>query len=264
MKILLGFIRTAFHDAAIYRIDFWFSLLSVFFMMYANYAIWNILYRQSPGAFGVDLEQMTTYAVLGVLLFPILGTTNRIRHHIATQVRAGSLEVDLMKPLDFMLHMLSRNVGEVAVQMVTRGVPGLLFGYLVLGIRLPASGLTAVVFAVCLALGYLVFFGVNFLIGMLAIVTHDIRSYNWAYSSLIRFTSGEVIPLWLFPPALGAIVAVLPFQAIYFVPLSIYVGAYGGSLGRAIVTQTLWATGVLLFCRYIWHHFQRRITVQGG
>lgn len=264
MKILYGFIRTAFHDAAIYRIDFWVSLLSVFFMMYVNYAIWYILYRQSPGAFGVTLQQMTTYGALGVLLFPILGTTNRTRHYIATQVRAGSLEVDLMKPLDFMLHMLGRNIGEVAVQLLTRGLPGLLFGYLILGIRLPATAQTAVAFAVCLVLGYLIYFGVNFLIGMLAIVTHDIRSYNWAYNSLIRFTSGEVIPLWLFPPVLGAIVAVLPFQAIYFVPLSIYVGAYPGSLAAAIGTQVLWATAVLLSCRFIWHHFQRRITVQGG
>lgn len=43
MKILYGFIRMAFHDAAIYRLDFWISLLSVFFLMYVSYAIWFIV-----------------------------------------------------------------------------------------------------------------------------------------------------------------------------------------------------------------------------
>jgi ABC-2 type transport system permease protein len=264
MKIVFGFVRTAFHDAAIYRIDFWFSLLSVFFMMYASYSIWYILYQQSPNAFGVDLEQMTTYGVLGMLLSPILGATMRTRNYIATQVRTGSLEIDLMKPLDFMLHMLARNIGEVAVQVVTRGLPGLLFAYLVLGIRVPSSAGAVLAFVVSLVLGYLVYFGVNFMIGMLSIVTADVRTYTWAYNSLIRFTSGEVIPLWLFPPLLGTIMAALPFSAIYFVPMSIFVGAYPGDLAGALLLQIFWAVAILLMCRLIWLKFQRRVTVRGG
>lgn len=264
MKILYGFVRTAFHDAAIYRIDFWVSLISVFFLMYASYSIWFILYQQSPNAFGVDLQQMTTYGALGMLLGSIMGVTNQVRHYIATQVRAGSLEIDLMKPLDFMLHMLGRNVGALSVQLLARGIPGLVFAYFVLGIQLPANLQVGLAFVVSLVFGYLVFFGVNFLIGMLAIVTHDIRSYGWLYGSVIRFTSGEMVPLWLFPSVLGAIVTALPFQAIYYIPLSIYVGAYPGSLVWAIFTQLLWAAGVLLFCRFVWRHFQRRIAVQGG
>lgn len=35
MKVALGFVRTAFRDAAIYRVDFWLGLLSAFFVMYA-------------------------------------------------------------------------------------------------------------------------------------------------------------------------------------------------------------------------------------
>ncbi len=207
---------------------------------------------------------MTTYGVLGILLTSVLGVTNRTRHYIATQIRAGSLEIDLMKPLDFMLHMLARNIGELSVQVLTQGLPGLLFAYVFLGVRQPTDPWAGLAFVVSLVLGYLVYFGVNFLIGMLAIVTHDVRSYGWLYGSLIRFTSGQMIPLWLFPPVLGAILAFLPFQAIFFVPISIYVGAYPQSLLWALFTQALWATGVLLFCRYIWRHFQRRVTVQGG
>jgi ABC-2 type transport system permease protein len=232
--------------------------------MYVSYSIWDILYRQSPNAFGVDLQQMTTYGVLGILLGSVLGVANRAQRYIATQVRAGSLEIDLMKPLDFMLHMLGRNIGELCVQLLTSGLPGLLFAYLFLGLRLPANPRLGFAFLLSLALGYLVFFGINFLLGMLAIVTHDIRSYGWLYGSLIRFTAGQMIPLWLFPPLLGAIVAALPFQAIYFTPISIYIGAYPGSLGWVLLKQLLWAGGVLLFCRFVWRHAQRRITVQGG
>jgi ABC-2 type transport system permease protein len=264
MRVLLGFVRTAFRDAAIYRVDFWIGLLSIFFVMYAIYSIWFILYQQSPGAFGVDLQQMTTYGVLGVLLSPIMHSSTQTRNYIAAQVRSGSIEIDLMKPLDFMLHMLVRNVGEVCVMLVLRALPGFLFAYLVLGIRLPATPESGFAFGVSVLLGYLVYFGINFLIGLLSLVTHDIRSYTWAYSAIVRFASGEAIPLWLFPPLLGAIVGALPFQAIYFVPMSIYVGVYERSLAWTLLGQALWVVGVLLFCRLIWWRCQRRIVVQGG
>jgi ABC-2 type transport system permease protein len=264
MRILRGFIRTAFRDAAIYRIDFWLSLLSVFFLMYAIASIWAILYRQSPNAFGVTLRQMMTYGVLGVLLAPIMQTTGQARSYIANQVRSGLIEIDLMKPLDFMAHMLARNVGEVCVLFVLRVIPGFLFAVLFLGIQLPASPVSAAAFGVSVAFGYLVFFGINFMIGLLALITHDIRSYTWAYNAIARFASGELIPLWLFPPLLGAIVGALPFQAIYFVPMTIYIGAHTDSLATTLFTQLGWVVGVLLVCRLVWQRCQRRIAVQGG
>ena len=263
-RVQVGFIRTAFRDVAIYRVDFWIGLLSTFFVMYAIASIWFILYQQAPNAFGVTLQQMTSYGVLGVLLSPVMQAATRTRNYIASQVRSGSIEIDLMKPVGFLAHMLARNIGEVAVIVLLRGVPGFVFAFLVLDMQLPADARHAVACGVSVALGYLVSFGISFLIGLLSLVTHDIRSYNWAFSALIRFASGEVIPLWLFPPLLGAIVAALPFQAIYFVPLSIYVGAQQGNLAQTLLSQGLWVAGVLACCQLAWLGCQRRIVVQGG
>lgn len=264
MLILRGFIRTAFRDAAIYRVDFWIGLLSVFFVMYAIASIWSILYQQSPGAFGVDRQQMITYGVLGIVLGPIMSTTSQTRTYIANQVRSGSIEIDLVKPLDFMLHMLARNIGELCVIFLLRAVPGFLFAHFALGMRLPPSLGNAAAFGLSVALGYLVYFGLNFLMGLLSLITHDVRSYTWAYNSLVRFASGEAIPLWLFPPVLSALLYALPFQAIYFVPMSIYVGAYTSSLAWALGGQALWMVAVLLICRLAWRRAQQWIVVQAG
>lgn len=264
MKILHAFIRAAFHNAWIYRLDFWLITPGLFIMMYASYSIWSILYQQSPHAFGMDLERMTTYGVLGILLIPVMRSAMRIQYYIAEQVRLGTLELDLMKPLDFMFHMLSRSVGDLGVALLTRGVPGLIFAYLFLDFRPPASAQAGLAFLASLALGYLVIFVLSFLMGMLSIVTLDIRSYAWAYHSLVRFASGQVVPLWMFPPTLAVIAAALPFQAVYFVPMSIYIGAYEGSLGNALLSQAAWAAGLFLAARLIWTRVQRRVTIQGG
>lgn len=125
MRIIYAFIRTAFHNTFIYRLDFWVRQVSVFIMMYAFYSLWSILYRQSPNAFGMDLERMTTYGVLGVLLGPIMDSATSTWWYIGEQVRMGTLELDLMKPLDFILHMLFRNLGEFCVTLFMRGLPSL-------------------------------------------------------------------------------------------------------------------------------------------
>jgi len=264
MNVLFAFIRAAFHNAWIFRLDFWLITPGLFIMMYARHSLWSILYQQSPHAFGMGLERMTTYGVLGVLLIPIMRSAMRIQYYIAEQVRLGTLELDLMKPLDFMFHMLSRSVGDLGVELLTRLAPGVLFAYLFLGFRPPISVQAGLAFLVSLALGYLVIFVLSFLMGMLSIITLDIRSYTWAYNSLVRFASGQVVPLWMFPPALAAIAAALPFQAVYFVPMSIYVGAYEGSLKNALLSQAAWAVGLFLAARLIWARVQRRVTIQGG
>lgn len=264
MKVLYAFMHAAFHNAWIFRLDFWLITPGLFIMMYANYSLWSILYRQSPHAFGMDLERMTTYGVLGVLLMPIMRTAWITQYYIAEQVRQGTLELDLMKPLDFMWHMFSRNLGQLGVELLLRFVPGLIFARLFFDFKLPPNAQAALAFLTSLALGYVVLFGISFLFGLLSIVTMDIRSYAWAFNSIVRLASGQLVPLWMFPPALAAIAAALPFQAVYFVPMSIYVGALQSSLAKALLSQVAWAVGLFLAARFFWARVQRRITIQGG
>jgi ABC-2 type transport system permease protein len=264
MKVIYAFIRAAFHDSAIYRFEFWGWVLATFIMMYASYSLWAILYRQDPNAFGLDLARMTTYGALGMLLIPILEAAATPQYYIAEKVRQGTLELDLVKPLNFILHMLYRSLGEFCAQLLLVGVPGLAFASLFLGFQPPVSWQAGVGFAASLALGYLIFFGVSMLMGMLSALTLDIRSYSWAYWSLVSFTSGQLVPLWLYPPLLGAIAAALPFKSIFFVPMSIYIGAQEGSMAGALLSQVVWAAGVFVLVHLAWVRVQRRIVIQGG
>jgi ABC-2 type transport system permease protein len=264
MRVLKAFIRRAFATTFIYRLDFWLYTLGMFIMMYATYSIWSILYQQSPDAFGMDIERMRTYGVLGVLLMIVMDSAMMTQWYIAEQVRQGTLELDLLKPLDFMFHMFCSNAGALIVELLVVLLPNLIFAYLVLDFKPPADANAALGFLASLALGYLIFFFANFTVGLLSIITLDIRSYAWAYNSLIRFTSGQIVPLWMFPAPLAAIIGVLPFQAVFFVPMSIYIGAHEGSITGALAFQAAWAVGLFALARLFWTRVQRRITVQGG
>lgn len=262
MKIFWAFIRQAFHFASIYRFNFFVDMLLTFVRMYGIYWVWRILYTQKPGAFGVDMNQMITYGVLGIAMQTFMWS--RVERYIANQVKSGAIDTDLMKPLDFHVHMLARSVGEV----ITGGVlalPALIISYVVLGVSLPANPGTAAAFFLSVVLGFLVIFHLNFMLGTLAVFTMDIRHIRWAYNSTVRFFGGQMVPLWLFPPALATIASVLPFQSTFSIPMSIYIGKLVGmDLVKALGFQCTWMVVLIVCSRLLWTQAHRRLVVQGG
>jgi ABC-2 type transport system permease protein len=231
--------------------------------MYSVYWVWKTLYTQSPGAFGVSLEQMVTYGILGMTLEIFLDVGPE--WYMATQVRTGAIDTDLMKPLDFHFHMLARSAGEMLFGLGILALPAFVIGYYLFDLRLPGDAITTLLFAVSLLFSFFVFFHISFLLGTLTVVTLDIRSISWAYYSLVSFFSGQIVPLWLFPDFLRKISELLPFQAIYYIPMSIYIKTLSGRDAlQALGLQAFWAIVLVLFSRWAWSRVHARLTVQGG
>lgn len=263
MKLYWSFARAIFANAAIFRFEFWMRLVSLSLWMYSISRVWHILFTQRPGAFGVTLEQMVTYGVLGVLMESLLDVGPE--WYMSEQVRTGKIDTDLMKPVDFHGLMLAMASGEVFFNLGVLAIPGLALAYFFLDVRLPGDPLTAALFVVSVVLGFLVLFHIAFLLGSLSIVTLDIRSFAWAYYSLVGFFAGQMVPLWLFPDFLRRIAEVLPFQSIYFIPMSIYVGTLTGARAlQGLGLQMLWAALLLVASRWVWGRVHRRLVVQGG
>lgn len=248
----------------IYRFDFWLRVSTILLLMYSTRWLWTALYTQRPGAFGVTLEQMVTYGVLSMAiqnLFYAFG----VQYYISRQVRSGSIDVDLMKPLDFHLHMLARGAGEMLFRLFIFILPCILCGYLFFGMQPPITALAGVWFAVALLIGYLVCFHLEFVLGTVSLVTIEVHSIDWAFNALTRFFSGQFIPVWLFPGLLGTLARLLPFGALFATPLSIYTGVVSGkAILPAIGLQLVWLAVLVLISRWLWGRIQMRIVSQGG
>jgi ABC-2 type transport system permease protein len=263
MKIFWSFARQTFQFIVAYRFEFFMELILTVVRMYGIYWVWRILYTQRPGAFGVDLAQMTTYGVMGMALEMFIWS--RPQWYMATQVKSGAIDTDLMKPLDFHLYMLARSVGEMFIGVAVLGLPALLIAYIFLGVQFPTDVWAGLLFVLSLVLGFLLLFHLNFILGSLAIVALDIRHISWAYFSVIRFLGGQIVPLWLFPPVIAAIAEVLPFKGTYYIPITIYIGKLTGMDAiRALEFQVVWLVALVLLSRLLWSWAHRRLVVQGG
>ena len=263
MKTFWAFARQHFHATAMYRVDFWLRVASTFILMYGIRWVWIALYAQNPGAFGVTLQQMVTYGVLSMAIENLFYTGPL--YYIAHQVRSGAIDSDLLKPLDFHFHMLARSTGEMFFRVIVIALPAWVAGYFLFDLQLPSTLQTEFLFVVALLLGYLINFHLDFLLGSISLLTLDIHSIDWAFQATARFFSGQFVPLWLFPSALGIVANVLPFRSIFSTPLSIYTGVLKeDAIILALRFQLVWLIVLLLASRWLWGRVQTRIVSQGG
>lgn len=264
MKVFWAFARQSFQTGMIYRFDFWLRVSTVLLLMYSIRWVWIALYAQRPGAFGVSLEQMVTYGVLSMAVVNLFYSFG-VQYYISGQVRSGAIDVDLLKPLDFHIHMLARSAGEMLFRLFVIILPAMLCGYLFFGLQPPVTYEAGFLFVVTLLIGYLISFHLGFLLGALSLLTLEIHSIDWAFDALTRFFSGQFVPLWLFPGLLGTLAALLPFGSLLATPLSIYTGVLSGdAILPAIGLQLFWLAALALTSRWLWGRIQARIISQGG
>lgn len=265
MKLFWGFTRMAFHQLAMYRLEFWMEIFGNIVRMAAAYWLWTTLYTQQPGAFPVTLDQIVTYGILALVINSFLDFAGDSQWYIQEKMRTGALQMDLLRPLDFHLHMLARNAGQTLFTILILGLPGYVIGLVLFGLRLPASLADGLLFLVSLLPAYLISFSLGFLLGMIAIYATQVGQMAWFYYSIVGLLSGQFIPLWIFPTALQQVVRLLPFQSMIGLPVSIYIGQF--SLPQALsvlALQSAWAAVLLGLSRLMWGRAYAHLTLQGG
>jgi ABC-2 type transport system permease protein len=266
MSLFWIFSRQQFYLQSTYRINFWTEMFSVFLELYVVYTLWNVLFTQSPTGFGnVTLPQMITYAMLGMLLGSVLEIYSGAHTYIQQQVRMGAITTDLMKPIDFMFQVMARDFGATVVRLTFYLVPPFLIAYFLFDLMLPTSLLQVLAFALSLVQAWVILFFCNFLFGLISFKTLDLTGFSFTYWAMVRFASGQIIPLWMYPDFLQPLLYALPFQAVFYTPLAIFTGLHsGGAIGNALLIQTAWIVGLFIATRLIWSRIHRHLVVQGG
>lgn len=259
-----AFVRSEFYNLSIYRVSFWMNFVYTFLMMYSVGYVWRALYAANATATGVDLAQMISYAVLGVALEAVMHPARGPQNYMMEQVRKGTIEMDILKPIDFQFYMFAKNAGHMAVRFVFLVLPSFIAAYFFFSLQLPKM-MEFFGFVCSLVLALIVSFHLNFMLGLLAMITMNIKNINWGYNAVLRFFSGQMVPLWIFPGILGTISCLLPFRCIYAIPMSIYIGNHSGTgiLG-ALGIQAVWVVLLGIASRLLMRYVFGRVMIQGG
>ena len=268
MKVFRAFLKTELRSAGLYRVDFLLKVLYSMVAMYGVRSLWVALYAQDPVMDRRPLPSMLTYAMLAValdIIFYPSALDTAPQNYLAQQVRTGRIDADLLRPLDLQKQLLARNSGAALFGAVFLVVPAWILGVLFFGMELPSNAIYGTAFFISAILSFMILFSLNFLLGLVCFVTTNIRQITMAYSGILTILSGKLIPNWLYPEWMQALIALLPFRCIFETPLNLYTGAVANKeIAFSLLLQTAWVVVLFVLGKTFWNSVHKRLAVQGG
>ncbi|GHC12028.1 MULTISPECIES: ABC transporter permease [Streptomyces] len=228
-------------------------------LVYTYLALWD----EKPQLGGYDQAQAVTFVWLGQALLAALAIGGGgFEDELMDRIRTGDIAVDLYRPADLQLWWLAADAGRAVFQLLGRGVVPFAFGSLFFPVALPREVSTWAAFLVAVGLGALVSFALRYLVALSAFWLMDgsgVLHMAWIAG---LFCSGMLLPLNVFPGALGEVVRALPWSSLLQAPADVLLGE-AAPLGT-FVFQAAWAVALLALGRLVQSAATRRVVVQGG
>jgi ABC-2 type transport system permease protein len=246
----------------------WGLLMSVVIdpiILVLNIILYHALFAYSGTATiaGYQLEQMIWY--FAATSFIWYWTWNFTDRSMGQRVLSGDLTIDLIRPLSVFSLELSR--------AVSLRVSGVLFEFLpilaIYSIFVPHPFMTWVTllqFVLSAALAFLLFFTINFLIGMSATVLQNNTSAAAIKFILVAGLGGSFVPLEFFPPQMTEVLKVLPFSSLFYWPIQFFLGKGGdwASFGLHSMVAAGWIACFWVLDALLWRASIRRYAGAGG
>jgi ABC-type uncharacterized transport system permease subunit len=245
-----------------YRFNVVVAFLLTGLTIYLLTVVWRSAYGDQRVVDGIALEQILVYLTIANLQVRFL--SQEVDEDIRDRIREGQIAFDLNRPAAYPGQLMAGAVGDMigALPFLAVAIP---VAFIAGELRPPDSPGAGLAYLASLGLAWIIAVQLNLVIGLTAFWTLEMTGFQMIYRLVANFATGALIPLWFMPDAVRAIVQVLPFQAIAFVPVSIYVGAAAtGGVLTALGLQLLWIGVLALGIRWIWSRAFQRVVIQGG
>jgi ABC-2 type transport system permease protein len=230
----------------------------------------NILLYRSVFAFsgqsrlaGYDIDRMIWYfAATSFIWYWIWNFTDR---NIGQRVLSGDLTLDLIKPVSVFSLELSRAVALRISGVVFEFIPSLTI-YALLLARPFMTPATVLQFALSAALAFLLFFAINFLIGLSANYIQNTQAASAIKHIVVAGLGGSFIPLEFFSEPVARVLRELPFASLFYWPIRFFLGlgeSWTQFFGRSLATLA-WIGLFILLDVLLWKRAVRHYQGAGG
>ncbi|CAM5229346.1 ABC transporter permease [Streptomyces fumanus] len=228
-------------------------------LVYTYLALWD----ERPHLGGYDQAQAVTYVWVGQALLSTLAIGGGgVEGELMERIRSGDIAVDLYRPADLQMWWLAADLGRALFQLLGRGVAPFVFGAVFFPVALPGEPGRWAAFLAAVLLGMVVGYGIRFLVALSAFWLLDgagVAQMAWIAG---LFCSGLLLPLNVFPGALGEVVRLLPWSSLLQGPADVLLGE--ADAAGVLVFQAGWAVVLLAAGRLAQRAATRRVVVQGG
>lgn len=263
--VYLEFARKSFQRELQYKAaNYSGFVVNIFFFIVRAY-VFMALYENRDVVAGYNVVDAITFAGLTQAMIMTVGIFGRGGSEIAESVRSGQVATDLMKPIDYQLFVLFRQLGRSLYFFFFRGLP--IFAVMVIFFpwNPPHSWQALLLFFPSLALAAVITFSFSFMVGVCAFWIMEVSGIKQIVSGMGIFLSGFLIPISFFPAGFGTFCEWLPFVGQSYVPVAIYLGKYAGwHMADMLIRQIVWAIILTMLSRVFMTLAVRKLVIQGG
>jgi len=214
---------------------------------------------------GYTYSQLILYFAMTIFVENLV-TPTEDEWQIAGEIRDGRMNFLLLKPINYLAYRFTL-YASYRVLYTAVLLPGIAVIFIVLRehITLPSHGFTWLAFAASTGLAALIQFFIAYALAMLAFWILEISTVIFIVFSIEYFLSGQVFPLDMLPPWLGAIVKWTPFPYELYFPVQIFMERISGAaLATGLAIQAAWAVVMWLLAVGLWRLGIKRYEAVGG
>jgi len=205
-----------------YRLNFFLGRARNIIILIVLYAIFSALTSQTSFA-GYSQEEFITYIFLIHLLRSfIFGSQSRLA---ATEINNGTFSTYLLRPVTHYVYNYIREFSERITLMVTALFELGIFWLIVQpNLLWQNDSLMLVGLFISVLLAHILYALFSYLVSMIAFWSREAMGPRFLFEWLLEMTSGAYFPLTILSAPLFAVLQLLPFMYMIFVPLQIYLG----------------------------------------
>jgi len=222
-------------------------------------------FNRSDIVAGYSLPQIVWYfAGISLIWFCIW---NPVDSNISRKVLSGDLSVDLLRPVSVFHIEFASALSSRMIAIVLELVPcTIIFCAIVFPEFLT---FVAVVKFVVLTVGaFVLYFIINYIIGLSAFYIKSNYSLQTLRIILIVVTSGALMPFEFYPSIVRKLISFLPFPYIFYWPIKMLVNEKSDGGAAAFFSiwgmQILWIALLYIASRLIWYRAVRTYCATGG
>ena len=267
LKKYLTLTRAGIIEALQFRLSFVVMVIGNLLYLIVVYFLWKAIYASAGTDVvnGMTFTDTLIYLVLATALFNFMEMYTV--WEIGRNIQSGKIVLDLLKPMEYRKYLFWSYSGSFVTQFFLTFLPTFIAVAVVTHGAIP-MGINLLFFVISVVMAVSINYSIDFIVGTICLYTESIWGINIMKQVIVLLLSGATIPLAFFPDKLRDVVELLPFAAVYDVPLKFLLWD-GISMEPhepwcMLGFQLFWCIVMLVISKVFWKFSLRQITVNGG
>lgn len=254
MKQVKTIIDVNFKQLYEYKSELLSNLLYLPLKILISYLIWSTLYKGSSNeilSFSYTFLYFIILALLEFMVTPFCSIT----YEMMNEIKSGDIDMYITRPFPYLLLKYLSNAKTIIISIPVLIIVnilvignlnvGNLLGYILMNIN-----------------ATIILFSLFALMGLLSFKVENVLTFRDNLWNIIKILSGSLIPLSFYSPNILTIIECLPFEYIYYKPITFLLN--GGFNTDDILMSVFWVIVLVLMVEILWKISLRKYSSQGG